>query len=216
MPGAALGPKPKHLSGEALEAEDTRALTGGSKPHVSRAEPHEGPASGRKVSAVPAKPPSTPQPPAAGQRDLPRGTPGDLAEGIPATPRLRCPRRPAHLDLHEGAAVEAAGGRRQGAPQAAALRHGAARRARSGLTRPGPARPRAAPPLPPPPPGFNFSRFPDYLIPCRQREAAPRRQLRPGPPRRDPGPPQRPSAARGAAVPRGSGVPAAPEGSRAY
>lgn len=121
------------------------------------------------------RPLSLPLPPPPSPRvRLPGGTAGAprRAQGSRCGPTAA----PAHLHLHEGAAVEAAGGRGQGAPQAAPLGHGAARPA-------GAAPARAAPPLPPPPPpGFNFSRFPDYLIPCRLRGAGTVRQLRPGPP----------------------------------
>lgn len=103
--------KPKHLSRAALQAEDTEARnlvstpqSPGQRPQGQR-RPHEAPLNAATTTTPGGTPPRGSRPPSA----FPV-----LAAG------------PAHLDLHEGASVEAAGGRRQGAPQAAALRHGAA------------------------------------------------------------------------------------------
>lgn len=60
------------------------------------------------------------------------GSRGEAAGG-PSPERLAGAEPPPHLHLNEGATVEAAGGGRQGAPQAAALGHG-------GDPRPGPGR----------------------------------------------------------------------------
>lgn len=144
-------------------------------------------------------PPSAPAafPTRAAARQHRGGSAPSAGQHPARSPRCAPSAAPAHLHLHEGAAVEAAGGRGQGAPQAAPLRHGAARPA-------GAAPARAAPPLPPPPPpGFNFSRFPDYLIPCRLRGAGAVRRLRPGPPLgAAPAPGTREAAPRGEAGPR--------------
>ena len=83
---------------------------------------------------------ATPPPPAAPARLDPARRhglwlPGSQGErpGGPSLERLAGAEPPPHLHLHEGAAVEAAGGGRQGAPQAAPLGHG-------GAGRPGPGR----------------------------------------------------------------------------
>lgn len=107
--GGAAGPSPCGASG---------------RPEVRLGRP-------RPLPQPAARSPCPAGPCAAPQAEVPPAAPAS-ARG-PSSERLAGAEPPPHLHLHEGAAVEAAGGGRQGAPQAAALGHG-------GAGRPGPGR----------------------------------------------------------------------------